>query len=180
MHPQPHIHPSRFCSASLDEIYCRVLFRPASKRKSLSTCLPALPNSYTMAAIGEAASILTIAQSAKQLYDFMKSIEDAPTYILDIVEDARVLRTIVEQIGYDEDASQMQLASAVDVLALCKLKMQKIELLLEDLGLQTLSKKRRRWGSIKAVLHKEEIEALRKSLESAKSTLVMARAVFAE
>ena len=110
----------------------------------------------------------------------MKSIEDAPTYILDIVDDARVLRTIVEQIEYDEDASQTQLASAVDVLALCKLKMQRIELLFEDLGLQTCSKRRRTWGSIKAVLHKEKIEALRKSLESAKSTLAMARGVFAE
>lgn len=133
-----------------------------------------------MAAVGEFASILTIAQSAKQLYDFVKSVEDAPKSILEILEDLRVFQTIIEQIEYDKDASPTQLASAVKILALCKLKMQEMELLLEDLGLESCSKRRRTWASIKAVLRKEKIEAFRSSLESAKATLLLARGVFTE
>lgn len=133
-----------------------------------------------MAAVGEVASILTIAQSAKQLYDFMKSVEDAPKSILDTVEDLRVLQIIIEQIEYDKNASPTQLASAVEILAHCKRKMQIMELLLGDLGLKSCSKRRRTWASIKAVLRKEEIEAFRSSLESAKATLILARGVFTE
>ena len=133
-----------------------------------------------MTAVGETSSIIALARTAKDFYDLMKSIQGAPAYILDVTEDVRVLQTITEQIEYDEHASSTQMASAVEVLAHCKLKMQRIKLLLEDLGLQTCSKRRRTWSSVKVVLRKEKIEALRKSLESAKSTLVMARGVFTE
>lgn len=131
-----------------------------------------------MAALGAAASIVTLAQTAKDLYDLLKSIDGAPTYILDIAEDVRVLQNITEQIEYDDHASSTQLASAVEAMALCKLKMQKLELLLADLGLHTSSKRQRTWGSIKTVRSKEKIEALRSSVESAKTTLGLAQVVF--
>lgn len=122
-----------------------------------------------------------LAESVKKLYDFWESVKGAPEYFYTIQTDLRLLSTVFERIGREEDLSDPCLR---DVLKNCEGQVASLVETVGDIvpGFKAESRRTRTWASLKAAFKKEKVSEFKSCLQHTMSTLhlalTMARLVF--
>jgi hypothetical protein len=140
---------------------------------------------------------IQLAESAKKLYDFWKSVDEAPASIQRIVADLKLVSSVLTEIAQHEQRYGQD-GSIVDVLASCMYSprriivfektfakcfcpgMQEIRMMntmtakLQH-GLQSRTLHKRKWSAIKAVLKEDEIAKFQFRLMDAKTNLILVR-----
>jgi hypothetical protein len=130
-----------------------------------------------MEAIGAAASIVTLFDLTKKIYEFWKAIDDAPAEIREITEDALGVKCITEQILIEYNKTSTHHPYITEALQQSESKMQRLLLFFQGHDIDSLSKKRRTWAAIKAAFKKDKIIKFRALLESLKASLILTQSL---
>jgi hypothetical protein len=136
-----------------------------------------------MEGLAGASSVIAVVSVAVQLADglqklitFWKEVQDAPAEISSLFEDLEALSLVLTQVqsaapdGSLDESTDMALENCKSKVLQLSTKVSKANL---ELGSQ--SRTRRKWAGFKITLKRPEIESLRRSIEQAKSTLIIAK-----
>ncbi|KAE8446656.1 hypothetical protein EG329_011699 [Mollisiaceae sp. DMI_Dod_QoI] len=119
---------------------------------------------------------IQLAESTKKLYDFWKSVDDAPDSVREIVADLKLLSTTLTEIAIHEQKYGNN-GSITDILESSTEQVQTMLRMITKLehGLQSKSIRKRKWSAIKAVFGEEKIAKFQQRLLNTKTTLLLAR-----
>lgn len=134
-----------------------------------------------MDGLSAAASVITVGSIAVQLilsinkfYDFVKSVEDAPQEFRTIAKELKLLALTLESLRHGGTReNDLSTKAALDI---CKEKIERLLLIVQryEPGFATRNKQKRRWNALKATFKTNEIHKIQKSIEEAKTTLLLA------
>ena len=130
------------------------------------------------------ASIATqIVGSVQQILDFWSSIRDAPTDIQDLLEEVQLLANLLLELDdndNDHSGSSRQ-PTATKAAQYCKNAANSIDAVIKDLADGfAMSKGRRRWTAVKAVLKEKKMAKSLQRLERAKMMLSLAQQCYTQ
>ncbi|CZR52451.1 uncharacterized protein PAC_02328 [Phialocephala subalpina] len=119
---------------------------------------------------------LQLAESATKLYNFWKSVDEAPEFVHEIVEDLKLLSTTLAEIALHEQKHGNN-GSVTDILESCTGQIQIMLRMTTKIehGLESRSIGKRKWTAIKAVFKEEKIAKFQQRLLNIKTTLLLAR-----
>jgi sulfite reductase beta subunit-like hemoprotein len=114
------------------------------------------------------------------LITFWKAVQEAPAEISSLFEDLEALSLVLAEV--QSTPTRTLDKSSKRVLESCSAKVSQLStrLLAASLELGSQSRTKRKWAAFKITLKKPEIESLRRSLEQAKSTLIIAKLKYIE
>jgi outer membrane lipopolysaccharide assembly protein LptE/RlpB len=136
-----------------------------------------------MEGLAGASSVIAVVSVAVQLADglqklitFWKGVQDAPAEISFLFEDLEALSLVLTQVQSTAPNGSLD-ESTNKVLENCKTKVLQLSTKVSkaNLELGSQSRTKRKWAAFKITLKKPEIESLRKFIEQAKSTLIIAK-----
>ena len=109
----------------------------------------------------------------KELYNFWKSIEEAPENVRNIVENLTFLSHVLDDIDFKVE----QNASVKALLEACVLTVKRLKTLNEFFERGFASKKRviRKWTALKSVFNAERVRRFQEILSELKITLLLAQ-----
>jgi hypothetical protein len=148
--------------------------------------------------LGVVASGISVASLAVQIFDsiqrtkeFCRLVRDVPKDLEYIVDDLSIINGLLPQV--DRIASALNTSGSTGLetvlhniedsgdghlliqrsISHCKVAIDALEILVSDLNILLSTNKSlpRRWHSLRAMRRKDEIESVKKDIESAKSTL---------
>jgi hypothetical protein len=139
-----------------------------------------------MAALGVAASGIGIASLAIQVGDsilklksFWEAVKEAPEDIKHLIDEIEILSLVLSEIGKESDeGEEPPIASALasKCQELCRGGLGALQDVVHELGSEM--KKRKRVGSVKAVLKKETVDKLKDRLRSAQLLLMLSNITY--
>ena len=129
---------------------------------------------------------IQIVGSVQQILDFWSSIKDAPSDIQDLLEELQILANLLLEFDNNPNASKQ--AAAAKATEYCKNAATSIDSVVKDLadGFKDLadgfamSKARRRWTAVKAVLKEKKLTRSLQRLERAKLMLSLAQQCYTQ
>ena len=134
-----------------------------------------------MDGLSAAASVMAVtslafqlAHSTNKLFNFWKSIQDAPEDVRKIKSDLEFLTKVLEHIA--REAQQQSPDPLMEsALRLCSDKIDAIMSLTLDIEPDFASRKLliRKWGAFRLIMKRDKFKQLRKSLDRMKETLMM-------
>jgi hypothetical protein len=136
-----------------------------------------------MEALGAAASAFAVVSLARQLVDstkrlhgFWSSIEEAPDFLLDVVEDLSFLLTVLTEIA-NHDQKYGHDPTTTTLLERCGRQIDQLLALTHqfEAGFSSSSRRRRKWTAFRMVFKDDTIKKFYTTLERTKSTLMLAR-----
>ena len=123
---------------------------------------------------------IQIVGSVQQILDFWSSIKDAPTDIQDLLEELQILANLLSEVDSSQNNgpnSSSQLAAA----KYCKNAATSITDVVKDLADGfAMSKGRRRWTAVIAVLKEKKMAKSLQRLERAKMMLFLAQQCYTQ
>lgn len=126
---------------------------------------------------------IQIVGSVQQVLDFWSSIRDAPTDIQDLLEEVQLLANLLLELDdNDNDSSgSTRQPTATKAAQYCKNAANSIDAVVKDLadGI-AMSKGRRRWTAVKAVLKEKKMAKSLQRLERAKMMLSLAQQCYTQ
>ncbi|KAH8590571.1 hypothetical protein B0O99DRAFT_745104 [Bisporella sp. PMI_857] len=131
-------------------------------------------------AFAVASLAIQAADSVKKLSRFWDSVQDAPQSVSDIIEDLGIVSNALEDIAYDANSARphsRSLELSLSSLHICSDKVQRLQILLEELslGLSAAKRRKRTWASFKAAWIQDKISKFQDSVRDLKTTLVITR-----
>jgi site-specific DNA-adenine methylase len=130
-----------------------------------------------------------LGDSVKKLVDFWHSIQEAPEDIQNMADELKLVASILRRIASDsqeqhqdnhredrKDQSSPPSNSLRPALELCQKNIAILNSILTELepGFASCRRRKRKWTAFKTVLKRDRIEKIRTTLESLKSTLILA------
>ena len=115
-----------------------------------------------------------LAESFKKLYEFWKSVKDAPEDIRAISVDLEILSNVLTEIAHETQHIEPN-TSLIAALNECCVKVKRLNTIRNkiELGFSSTKSRVRQWSAIKAVLKREELMKVQGELNSIKITLLM-------
>ena len=117
-----------------------------------------------------------LADGVKRLYEFWESVQGAPSDVRSFASDLQLLSSVLADIQTSGgDPSITNLANSA--LESCKIKIESLTDIVKEFepGLNSHSRRVRKWNALKAVLKRWKIEKFRLLLGEAKVTLILVR-----
>ncbi|MCJ1388487.1 hypothetical protein MMC18_001334 [Xylographa bjoerkii] len=127
-----------------------------------------------MEVLGSVVTVVTVCDQVRKIYDFWSSVQDAPVEVAVILENLRAIQAITDRLARDPDDYSDPDAPLHTVLQACSNSVIRLEHLLAEFDLSSASRRKRKWGAIKAVWKKDQLEKFQVLLERTKSSLVLA------
>jgi hypothetical protein len=114
-------------------------------------------------------------------WSLFNSITDAPKEFQSILEDLRLLRTLLASIQETEEVLGPD-AVMNEALEICKKSIRNLTKIVDSLapGFASQNSVKRKWTAIEAVMKTEEILKFKAGLEEAKSSLILAQSISLE
>jgi hypothetical protein len=141
-----------------------------------------------MAALGVAASGIGIASLAIQVGDsilklksFWEAVKEAPEDIKHLIDEIEILSLVLSEIGKESDEGEeppIASPSASKCQELCQKGLKALQDVVHEL--ESEMKKRKRVGSVKAVLKKGTVDKLKDRLRSAQLLLMLSNITYTE
>lgn len=124
--------------------------------------------------VGIAGFAAQIISSVQQIQDFWSSIRDAPADIKSLLDELTLLSEMLDDIDIDEQTMRGQVV-ATKAARYCQTAAKSIDAVVRDLadGLQ-MTKGRKQWAAVKAVLKEKRMARSLQQLERAKAMLILA------
>jgi hypothetical protein len=131
-----------------------------------------LSGASSVIAVGSIA--IQLAESIKEIVEFGKAVQDAPARISALFHDLEVLESAISQIHQTNSHITFDDVHEA-VLKNCERKISALQKTIQPTILSLKSNKLhcRKWSAFKITLKKEEIQSLQRSIEEAKSTLLL-------
>ena len=119
-----------------------------------------------------------MAESVKKLYDFWRSIEEAPEDVRMISMDLELLSSVLTRIANEAQHAEPEamLASALNG---CWAKVKLLHTLLNEIepGFASSSLRTRKWTAFKIVLKQRQLTKFQEALERMESTIVLVQQI---
>ena len=117
---------------------------------------------------------IQLADSVKKLYEFWKSVKEAPEDVHAITADLKLLWGVLSEIALDEQNVGPD-ATLTTVLQSCNNSVKTLTRDLEvvELGFASTSSRVRKWSAVRAVLKRERFNNFQAALERLKTTLLL-------
>ena len=125
-------------------------------------------------AIAVVSLAIQVADSVKQLYDFWKSVKEAPEDIQAITTDLELLQSIFSNIAHDAQHAEPDQVLTV-VLQRCNSNVEKLVTILKAIepGFASASLRARKWTAVKSVLMNSKLKKFQEIIERLKTSLLL-------
>lgn len=126
---------------------------------------------------------IQIVGSVQQILDFWSSIRDAPTDIQDLLEEVQLLASLLLELDDNDNdySGSSRQPAATKAAQYCKNAANSIDAVIKDLAEGfAMSKGRRRWTAVKAVLKEKKMTKSLQRLERAKMMLSLAQQCYTQ
>lgn len=119
---------------------------------------------------------IQLGESIKKLVEFGKAVQDAPAHIRALFHDLEVLAAVICQIKQLNGNAAFDYVNEKALLN-CREKISRLQKMIDraQVNLKSKSLIRQKWGAFKFTLKKDEVQAIQRSIEEAKTTLQLAQ-----
>lgn len=138
------------------------------------------PLSGTASVIAVVTFAAQLAVGLKELVGFWKQVQKAPADISALFDDLESLSLVLAEakLSHGEELDPMTKRVLRDCQKKVRLLCDKVSV--NACGLDSSSFKRRKWSAFRISLDKGEIESLRRAIEKAETTLILAKVISIE